>query len=143
MTGISFFSYAIRQPGKRFLELKSLIDGFKMYLGAAENQLLKFHNPPKMTPEVFEKYLPFALVLGVDDIWGKKFENMLKEQSMEYHNQWYVGPNSFSNNFANSFSQSLSSTMASASTQPSSSSSGSGGGGFSGGGGGGGGGGGW
>ncbi len=143
MTGISFFSYAIRQPGKRFLELKSLIDGFKMYLGAAENQLIKFHNPPKMTPEVFEKYLPFALVLGVDDIWGKKFENMLKEQSMEYHNQWYVGPNSFSNNFANSFSQSLSSTMASASTQPSSSSSGSGGGGFSGGGGGGGGGGGW
>ena len=143
MTGISFFSYAIRQPGKRFLELQSLIAGFRMYLGAAENQLIKFHNPPKMTPEVFEKYLPYALVLGVDNIWGRKFETALKEQGKEYQNQWYVGPNSFSNSFAGSFSQNLSSRMTSASTQPSSSSSGSGGGGFSGGGGGGGGGGGW
>ncbi len=43
-----------------------------MYMGAAENEVIKFHNPPQMTPAIFETYLPYAMVLGVDKIWGKK-----------------------------------------------------------------------
>ena len=42
-----------------------------MYMGAAENEVIKFHNPPQMTPAIFETYLPYAMVLGVDKIWGK------------------------------------------------------------------------
>lgn len=142
-SGLIIYSYFIRQPSKELLQQRSLIDGFEMYLGAAENQLLKFHNPPQMTPEIFEKYLPYAMVLGLDNIWGKKFEKMLENMKTPYQNNWYVG-NSFHNaSFVNAFSSSMTSSLSSASTPPSSSSSGSGGGGFSGGGGGGGGGGGW
>ena len=144
--GFVFYQYLIKQPTPEKLETQSLIEGFKMYLGTAEEKTLQFHNPPAMTPQVFETMLPYAMVLGVDKIWGNKFQNMLKNSSLEnqqYHSSWYVGSSMMHMNFANTLTSSLSQSIASSSTQPSSSGSGSGGGGFSGGGGGGGGGGGW
>lgn len=144
--GFVLFQYLIKQPTPEKLETLSLIGGFKMYLGTAEEKTLQFHNPPKMTPEVFEKMLPYAMVLGVDKIWGEKFQNMLKNSALgaeQYQSNWYVGRSVMNMNFANTLNASLSQSIASSSVQPSSSGSGSGGGGFSGGGGGGGGGGGW
>ncbi|WP_193812112.1 DUF2207 domain-containing protein [Kaistella flava (ex Peng et al. 2021)] len=143
---IVLYQYLIKQPTPEKLETQSLIEGFKMYLGTAEEKTLQFHNPPEMTTQVFEKMLPYAMVLGVDKIWGQKFQNMLKNSSLEnqqYISSWYVGSSMMNMNFANTLTSSLSQSIASSSTQPSSSGSGSGGGGFSGGGGGGGGGGGW
>lgn len=140
------YQYLIKQPTPEKLETLSLIEGFKMYLGTAEEKTLQFHNPPQMTPEVFEKMLPYAMVLGVDKIWGDKFQTMLKNSSLGeqgYQNNWFIGTSLMHMNFTNSLNSSLSQSIASSSTQPSSSGSGSGGGGFSGGGGGGGGGGGW
>ncbi|MDF2552655.1 MAG: hypothetical protein K0R77_1930 [Chryseobacterium sp.] len=141
------YQFLIKRPSEEKLRKKSLIEGFKMYMGAAENEQIKFHNPPEMTPQSFEKLLPFAMVLGVDDIWGKKFDDLLKKMSYEYQSNWYVG--SSMNHFAmvSILNSSLTNSIQSAATEPSSSGSssgsGSGGGGFSGGGGGGGGGGGW
>ncbi|MDF2934249.1 MAG: hypothetical protein K0R36_3580 [Chryseobacterium sp.] len=141
------YQFLIKRPSEEKIRKKSLIEGFKMYMGAAENEQIKFHNPPEMTPQSFEKLLPFAMVLGVDDIWGKKFDDLLKKMSYEYQSNWYVG--SSMNHFAmvSILNSSLTNSIQSAATQPSSSGSssgsGSGGGGFSGGGGGGGGGGGW
>ena len=139
-----YYLYLIRQPSTEKLRMQSLIKGFDMYLGAAEEEQIKFFNPPKLTPEIFEKYLPYAIVLGTEKIWGKKFQNMLEASSLEpsqYHSSWYTGnmisPALFTSSLNSSFTQAISS----ASSPPSS--SGSGGGGFSGGGGGGGGGGGW
>jgi uncharacterized membrane protein len=137
------YQYLIKQPSKEKLRKQSLIDGFKMYMGAAENEQLKFHNPPQMTPQVFETLLPFAMVMGVDQIWGQKFDELLKKTAAEYQNTWYYGGVMNHYAFANTLNSSLTQSIQSASTKPSSSSSGSGGGGFSGGGGGGGGGGGW
>ena len=105
-----------------------------MYMGAAENEQIKFHNPPEMTPQSFEKLLPFAMVLGVDDIWGKKFDDLLKKMSYEYQSNWYVGSSMNHFAMANVLNSSLTNSIQSAARQPSSSSSGSGGGGFSGGG---------
>lgn len=51
---IMFYIYLIRKPSPEKLKLQSLIKGFEMYLGAAEEQQLQFFNPPRMTPEVFE-----------------------------------------------------------------------------------------
>jgi uncharacterized membrane protein YgcG len=145
--GMVLFQYLIKQPTPEKLETQSLIEGFKMYLGTAEEKTLQFHNPPAMTPDIFEKMLPFAMVLGVDKIWGEKFENMLKKSALganeQYHSNWFIGASLMNMNFASSLNSSLSQSIASSSTQPSSSGSGSGGGGFSGGGGGVGGGGGW
>lgn len=137
------YQYLIKQPSKEKLRKQSLIDGFKMYMGAAENEQIKFHNPPQMTPQVFETLLPFAMVMGVDQIWGQKFDDLLKRTSAEYNNTWYYGGVMNHYLFANTLNSSLTQSIQSASTKPSSSGSGSGGGGFSGGGGGGGGGGGW
>ncbi|MBK1897859.1 DUF2207 domain-containing protein [Chryseobacterium paridis] len=144
-TSLMIYQYLIKKPSEEKLKKKSLIEGFKMYMGAAENEQLKFHNPPQMTPQVFEALLPFAMVLGVDDIWGKKFDDLLKKMATgtEYVHTWYVGNSINHLSFANTLNSSLTNSIKSAATQPSSSSSGSGGGGFSGGGGGGGGGGGW
>lgn len=143
---IVLYQYLIKQPTPEKLNTQSLIEGFKMYLGTAEEKTLQFHNPPAMTPQVFETMLPYAMVLGVDKIWGQKFQNILKNSSLgsqPYNSSWYVGSSMMHMNFANTLTSSLSQSIASSSTQPSSSGSGSGGGGFSGGGGGGGGGGGW
>ncbi|MFC6268556.1 DUF2207 domain-containing protein [Frigoriflavimonas asaccharolytica] len=145
---ISFvlFQYLIKLPSIEKLETLSLIEGFKMYLGTAEEKTLQFHNSPKMTPQIFEKMLPFAMVLGVDKIWGEKFQNMIKNSAIgqeNYQTNWFVGNSVMNMNFGNTLNSSLSQSIASSATQPSSSGSGSGGGGFSGGGGGGGGGGGW
>ncbi len=141
------YSYLIKKPTPEKLATQSLIQGFKMYLGTAEEKTLQFHNPPKMTPILFETLLPFAMVFGVEKIWGDKMKIMLKNSATGadsgYQSNWYIGNSMMNLNFASSLNASLSQSIASSATQPSSSGSGSGGGGFSGGGGGGGGGGGW
>jgi hypothetical protein len=89
------------------------------------------------SPEMFERYLPYAMAFGVEGRWAKAFEDIYREPP-----GWYAGSDyhAFS---ASHFSASMSSMGTSAASTMSSSPSGSGGGGSSGGGSGGGGGGGW
>jgi hypothetical protein len=60
---------------------------------AAEEKMLQFSNLPELTPEKFEKLLPYAMVLDVDEIWGAKFQRMLSLSSaaQQYHPTWYTG----------------------------------------------------
>jgi uncharacterized membrane protein len=121
-----------------------------MYLSVAEKDQLDLMYEPELTVERFEKLLPYAIALGVENQWGKKFENALRQSMQDtktYNPSWYTGAGAgaaaFSPvNFTSAMGKSFSSAISSASTPPGSS-SGSGGGGSSGGGGGGGGGGGW
>lgn len=139
------YQYLIRKPTLGKLRLKSLIDGFKMYMSAAEEKQIAHFNPPELTPEIFEKLLPYAVVLGAEDVWGEKFQNLIDQSIVDqnYHPAWYVGNIVNFSAFNHSLNSSLSNSISNSATPPSSSGSGSGGGGFSGGGGGGGGGGGW
>lgn len=139
------YQWLIRKPAERKLKLRSEIEGFKMYLAAAEERMLQFSNPPEMTPEKFEALLPYAMVLDVEEIWGEKFQNKLKSSSQrqDYHPGWYSGGMIQRASFAHMLNSSLSNSLSTSSHKPSSSGGGSGGGGFSGGGGGGGGGGSW
>jgi uncharacterized membrane protein len=123
------------------------IAGFKQYLSITESERLDRMTPPKDTPELFEKYLPYAIALGVENRWASRFAAVLAAAAAQGQSGflWYSGSSDPWNNparFADSVGSSLASTIRSASTAPGSS-SGSGGGGSSGGGGGGGGGGGW
>jgi uncharacterized membrane protein len=136
------FSYLIRQPSPEYLTKKAQLDGFSMYLKAAETNVIQFFNSPAMTPEIFERHLPYAIALGVDKIWGEKFEKYLYNQSTRYNSTWYDG-GGYNQSFSLATFSSLSSTLSGYVSSGSSSSGGSGGGGSSGGGGGGGGGGGW
>jgi uncharacterized membrane protein YgcG len=123
------------------------IAGFKQYLSITEAERLDRMTAPKDTPEIFERYLPYAIALGVENHWADRFAGVLAAAAASGQQGflWYSGSSNPWNNptgFADSVGSSLSSTISSASTAPGSS-SGSGGGGSSGGGGGGGGGGGW
>ena len=37
------------------------IEGFRLYLGVAEKDRMNFLTPPEQTPQLFEKYLPYAI----------------------------------------------------------------------------------
>ncbi|MEE8294927.1 MAG: DUF2207 domain-containing protein [Sphingomonadales bacterium] len=141
------FYNLLEKPTLEGRRLMDEIEGFKKYLSVAEKDRLEFHTG-EITPEVFEKFLPFAIALGVENKWGKAFERsmvMVGNDPGVYHPVWYYGHGfrSFSGNdgFAAGFGGAFAGSISSASTPPSQ--SGSGGGGFAGGGGGGGGGGGW
>ena len=124
------------------------VEGFKMYLSVAEKDRLELLHPPEKTPELFEKYLPYAFALDVENEWSEQFAEVLAQAAttgQSYAPTWYEGSSWNARNFsgfAAGLGSSLSSSIAAAATPPSSS-SGSGGGGSSGGGGGGGGGSGW
>lgn len=146
-TNVLFYRL-LKAPTFMGRKIMDRIDGFKMYLSVAEKDRLNVLNPPQKTPELFEKYLPYALALDVEQQWAEKFSECLAKASVtdeHYHPSWYNGSTlgAFSAaGFASSLGSGLSSAVSSSSVAPGSS-SGSGGGGSSGGGGGGGGGGGW
>lgn len=151
ITLLVLFFHLIKAPTIMGRKVLDEIEGLKLFMEVAEKDRLNMLNPPDKTPQLFEKLLPYAIALGVENQWGEQFESIIAKaiESNEYKPTWYVGDmyafshvGRISNNLGSSFSSSLSS--ASISPQSSSSSGSSfGGGGFSGGGGGGGGGGGW
>lgn len=103
--------------------------GLKLYMNTAEKDRINFHNAPEKKPERFEKLLPYAMALGVEEAWAKQFEDIYKNKP-----QWYQSSDpSFSPmilaHSMQSFSEANNATMVS---KPSS--AGSGGSGFSGGG---------
>ncbi len=121
------------------------IEGFRLYLDVAEGEDLGLIDEPPLTPGLFERNLPAALALGVEQNWAERFAGVFAAQAAVHSPAWYDGDNWDVGNvgrFSSSFGSSFDSAISSASTAPGSS-SGSGGGGSSGGGGGGGGGGGW
>lgn len=141
------FYQLLKQPTLRGRIVMDHIEGFKLFLRVAEQDRLQALNPPDITPEMFEKYLPYALALGLENDWCEKFQNVVNQSNIENYNpRWYSGSMPYSalgaTGFAAAIGSSFSSSISAASSAPGSS-SGSSGGGSSGGGGGGGGGGGW
>lgn len=141
------FYVLLKAPTLEGRKLMDQIEGFKLYLSTAERYRLDQLNPPEKTPALFEKYLPYAIALDVENAWGEQFNDVLAAagtESYPYQPVWYRG-NAFNaatiSTFPSFLNNSLNNALSSASI--SSSSSASGGGGSSGGGGGGGGGGGW
>lgn len=151
--GISLlFHYLLKAPTRAGRQLMDRVEGFRLFLKTVDGDRLTMMGAPAKTPELFERFLPYAVALGVEHAWADQFSQVLaaaagaQQGSSGYSPSWYggVGVATFSAaSFTSSFSDSFSSALSSASAPASSSSSGSGGGGSSGGGGGGGGGGGW
>jgi uncharacterized protein (TIGR04222 family) len=79
------------------------------------------------TPEMFERFLPYAMALGVDKQWARAFKDIYLQPPT-----WYVGGNLHAFNAA-SFSSSLADMSSSAGSAMTSSPRSSGGSGFSGG----------
>ena len=144
------FYHLLRAPTQSGRQLMDQIEGFRLYLSTAEEERLKVLHPPEKTPELFERYLPYALALDCENEWNAKFAAVLAAAAAAgaAAPAWYSGNHwnsgRMDGGFTDSLGRGLASSAAAAATAPGrSSGSGGGGGGFSGGGGGGGGGGGW
>lgn len=130
---------------------KEHVLGLKRYLEVAEkDRLEKLQGPdaayaadrelPVKTVELFEKLLPFAMVLGVEKQWAEQFESLYASPPDWYSGNWDTFSASY---LASSLGDGIGPAVNTAFSAPSSSGGSGFSGGSSGGGGGGGGGGGW
>ena len=71
------FSQLMRAPTQAGRKVLDQIDGFRLYLKTAETERLAALHPPDQTPELFEKYLPYALALDAEDGWAGKFRDVI------------------------------------------------------------------
>ena len=138
-------------------ELMDGIEGLRLYLTVAEKDRMNMASAPEMSPQHYEKLLPYAVALGVEKQWSTHFQQWLEaagaNANYDYKPDWYAGRDFDSRQLGNRMStvaNSISTSIASSLPAPPkssssgfSSSSSSSSGGSSGGGGGGGGGGGW
>lgn len=145
------FYYAVQIYTLVGRKLADEIEGFKLFLQTTETERLKIiGTPPTKTPELYEKYLPYAVTLGVEEAWSKQFAPIFKtltEQGHPYQPLWYSGSYAFDSlYFTRGFTSRMhvasatslsSSTISSSSSAPGSSSGRGGGGSYGGGGGGG------
>jgi uncharacterized membrane protein len=121
-----WFMPAHTEQGTRALEG---VLGFEDFLVHVESD--RFNRMIK-TPEMFEKFLPFAMALGVEKNWSHAFQGILTQPP-----QWYRGSSYGPNFYPMMFTSDLSSMSSRASDALSSAPRSSGGSGFSDGGGGG------
>ncbi len=143
------FYHLLKAPTLLGRKLLDRIAGFKLFLAATEGDRLQRLFPAGRTPELFEKFLPYALALGVEQQWAEQFADLLAAAARPgaggYRPGWYSGSSwtgAGAGGFAGSLGSVLSTAISSSAAAPGSF-SGGGGGGSSGGGGGGGGGGSW
>jgi uncharacterized membrane protein len=130
------FSGAMPRRTSAGVRMRGWARGFEEFVDRVERDRLERDE----ARGVFERFLPYAMALGLSAKWARRFEGIYAERAPA----WYVGTQA-GHVSTRAFESSLRSTMSSAARTFTSSprSSGSGGGGFSGGGGGGGGGGSW
>ncbi|MFZ2413562.1 MAG: DUF2207 domain-containing protein [Candidatus Cryosericum sp.] len=147
------FGVALKSYTTAGRKLMNQVEGFKLYLSVTEKDRMNLLNPPERTPEIFEKYLPYALALDVEQRWSEQFASVFARMAAEgraYAPVWYngmywnpVNPAAFASSIGNGFSNAISASAVAPGSSSGLGGGGGGGGGFSGGGGGGGGGGGW
>ena len=129
-----YIAYLISQTSKMTklgYNVWAEVSGFKLFLKVTEEDRLKFTDAPSRSPEQFNKFLPFAVALGVEKEWAKQFKGIDVSQSCG----WYIPGVGFDSLILASFiSSSLNSSISTSFLGTSSSSGGFSSGGFSGGG---------
>jgi len=83
---IAVFGFFMPRKTAKGVDVYEKILGLKEYLKVAEEDRIKFHNAPAKKPEVFEKLLPYAMVLGVEKEWARQFEGIYVNPPA-----WYEG----------------------------------------------------
>lgn len=137
ITALIIILFGRKMTAKSLLGQRTKIHilGFQEFMNRVDADRLK-----RMPPDTFEKFLPYAMALGVEHHWAQAFKDILKEPPSWYYSPTGYGPYGwnpiFFTNSMHSMSSNMHSVMVSA---PRSSSTGSGfggggGGGFSGGG---------
>jgi len=81
---IIIFLFARIMPAKSLdgVRIKTEILGFQEFVNRVDADRLK-----RMPPDTFEKFLPYAMALGIENRWAKAFQGITQNQP-----SWYVGP---------------------------------------------------
>jgi uncharacterized membrane protein len=84
ISAIIWWLFARRMTAKTIQGGRTMVAilGFQEFMNRVEADRLK-----RMPPNTFEKFLPFAMALGVEHTWAKKFEGIIQNPP-----QWYVSP---------------------------------------------------
>ncbi len=127
------FYHLLKAPTFAGRKLMDKIEGFREFLNATEKDRLNVFHPPLLTPEVFERFLPYAFALDVEQAWSERFAASLRESGgpQDYSPAWYsgssLGRGAGIAGFASVLGSSLSGAIASSAAPPGSGSGGSGG----------------
>lgn len=81
VAGFGHFMSARTEAGERELEK---VLGFEDFLGRVEKDQIE---RIEKTPEMFEKFLPYAMALRVEKKWASAFQDIYRQPP-----QWYSGP---------------------------------------------------
>jgi hypothetical protein len=84
------FYHLMRARAPQGRRLMDQVQGFKDFLTSEDQAELEKYNPPVKTPELYEKYLPYAIALGVENNWAAQFINV-KNSAAQTNPGWYEG----------------------------------------------------
>ena len=83
--------------------------GFQEFMNRVDADRLK-----RMPPDTFEKFLPYAMALGVEHRWAKAFEGIIQNPPTWYSGDWTTFNTFYFVNSLGSMSQQATSTFVSA-----------------------------
>ncbi len=73
------FGILMDMPSREQVELKQQIKGLALYIGTAETERFNSFNPPEEDLQLYHRLLPYAVALGLEDAWGKRFADKLAD----------------------------------------------------------------
>jgi uncharacterized membrane protein len=79
---IFLFARIMTAKSLKGVRTKVEILGFQEFINRVDADRLK-----RMPPDTFEKFLPYAMALGIENRWAKAFQGITQNQPT-----WYVGP---------------------------------------------------
>ncbi len=79
---IFLFARIMTAKSRKGVDTKVEILGFQEFVNRVDADRLK-----RMPPDTFEKFLPYAMALGIENRWAKAFQGIVQNPP-----NWYVGP---------------------------------------------------
>jgi len=116
------FHHLRKAPLRSGRALLGQMEGFRMFLTTTDWGHRDARLARKLTPDLFERFLPYAMALNLEKVWSEKFAAVLAQTApkgtADYSPAWYTGPGwnhltaaTFATSLVNSFSSALSSSM--------------------------------
>ena len=90
------FYHLLKAPTRAGRQVLDKIEGFRMYMAVAEKDRLNTLARPDKSPKTFERFLPYALALGIANQWADYFSDVIQtadssSDGSTWHPAWYSG----------------------------------------------------
>ncbi len=83
------FLRLLARPSEVATTLRREIEGFKMFLSVTDKDRYEWMGTLRLDEALFERYLPYAMALGIEDNWAEKFRSIIRFE--EYKPAWFDG----------------------------------------------------